>query len=245
MIVGSYYCSRTDNQHPACYYPTSHYPSGTMGYCNNLLFSKFPGRCQFFLEGFRASQKHSFSPFVCLNHMIVHKYMINTEPYLTFWKYVDKLLSQKNLDKSANMSMNSPTNHQSFQLTAHLMLQSTPIPTKIDFYQIFLNIMLRKFLKVFGFKKHFEKRVLSFSLYVSKEIQKLFIYSFSTFLYFKKIEKVFTCLLSIFLRIPVYLLTYQFFITDWETIFCFYFFIFHFSFFFYYIVKKKQLFFIA
>ena len=42
-----------------------------------------------------------------LNHMIVHKYMINTELYLPFWKYVDKLFLEKNLDKSANIPMNS------------------------------------------------------------------------------------------------------------------------------------------
>ena len=83
LIVGSYYCSHTDNQQPTCHYLTSHYPSGTMEYCNNLLFSRFPGRCQFFLEGFRVSQKQSFSPFACLKRMIVHKYMINAELYLT------------------------------------------------------------------------------------------------------------------------------------------------------------------
>ena len=152
MIIGSYYCLRTDNQQPTCHYPTSQYPPDTIGYCNNLLFLTFLGRYQFFLETFRASQKHSFSPFVCLNYMIVHKYMINAELYLTIWKYVNKLLLEKNLDKSANITMNSHTNQQSFQSTGNLMLQSALIPTKIDFYQIFLNIVI-KILKVLPFKK--------------------------------------------------------------------------------------------
>ena len=141
---GSYYCSRADNQQPTYHYPTSLYPSDTIGYCYNLLFSRFTGRCPFFLEGFRASQKLSFSPVVFLNHMIVHKYMINTELYSTFWKYIDKLPLEKNWDKSVNIPMNSHINQQSFQSTANLILQSAPIPTKIDFYHIFLNSMFWK-----------------------------------------------------------------------------------------------------
>ena len=109
---GSYYCSRTDTQKPTYHYPTSLYPSGARGYCNNLLLSRFTGRHPFFLEGFRASHKNSFSPVVVLNCMIVHKYMINTELDLTFWKYFDKLPLQKNWDKSVNIPMNSHINQQ-------------------------------------------------------------------------------------------------------------------------------------
>ena len=188
LIVGSYYCSRTDNQQPTCHYPTSHYPSRTMGYCNNLLFSRFPGRCQFFLEGFSASQKHSFSSIICLFHIIVHKYMINTELYFTFSKYVDKLLLEKNLDKSANIPMNSHTNQQSFQL--------------------FLAYFLVLFIYLFIFN----------------------------FLIFRKISII---LSRSFLQI---------FVIGWAIIFCFSFFIFHFSIFFFFSIiffKKSIYFFIV
>ena len=55
---------------------------------------------QFFQEGCRASccgSKHSSNQTVCLNHTVVHKYMINAEFYLTLSKYVDKLLVGKSL----------------------------------------------------------------------------------------------------------------------------------------------------
>ena len=58
------------------------------------------GSWQFFLEGCRASHrglKHSFSVTVCLNHTVIHKYLANKELYLTFSKYVDKLLVVKSL----------------------------------------------------------------------------------------------------------------------------------------------------
>ena len=200
MIIGSYYCLHTYNQQPTCHYPTSHYPPDTMGYCNNLLFLKYLGRYQFFLESFRASRKHSFSPFVCLNYMIVHKYMINTELYLTIWKYVNKLLLEKNLDKSANITMNSHTNQQSFQSTGNLMLQSALIPTKIDFYQIFLNIVI-KILKVLPFKKEhllslyiFRKKYKNFFcaqfllLYILKRLE-TFVHAY--FLFFWKFKFIY------------------------------------------------------
>ena len=60
----------------------------------------FPGSWQFFIEGCRASHrglKHSLSPTVCLNHTVIQKYFINTELYLTFSNYVDKLLVVKSL----------------------------------------------------------------------------------------------------------------------------------------------------
>ena len=125
-----------------------------MGYCNNLLFSRFTGRCSFFLEGFRASQKYSFSPVIFLNHMIIHKYMINAELYLTFWKYFDEFPLERNWDKSVNNPMNSHINQQSFQSTANLIFKSAPIPTTIDFYHIFLNSMFWKFVKVLAFFKN-------------------------------------------------------------------------------------------
>ena len=60
----------------------------------------FPGSWQFFLEGCRPSHcgsKHSLSPTVCLNHTVIHKYLINTELYLNFSKYNDELLVAKSL----------------------------------------------------------------------------------------------------------------------------------------------------
>ena len=62
----------------------------------NCFYQGFLGSWQFFLEGCRAfhsGSKHSLSPTtVCLNHMVIHKY---TELYLTFSKWVDKLLVMK------------------------------------------------------------------------------------------------------------------------------------------------------
>ena len=184
MIIGSYCCLCTDNQQPTCHYPTSHYPPDTMGYCNNLLFLRFLGRYQFFLESFRASQKLSFSPFVCLNYMIVHKYMINTELYLTM---------EKNLDKSANITMNSHSNQQSFQSTGNLMLQSAPIPTKIDFYQIFLNIFI-KILKVLPFKK---EHLLSLYIF-RKKYKNFFCAQFLLLYILKRLETFFHAYLLFF-----------------------------------------------
>ena len=37
------------------------------------------------------------SPTVCLNHTVMYKYLFNTDLYLTFSKYVDKLLAVKSL----------------------------------------------------------------------------------------------------------------------------------------------------
>ena len=64
------------------------------------LYQGFRGSWKFFLEGWRASHhssKYSFSPTVCLNDRVIHKYLINTEPYLTFSESVDKLLVMKSL----------------------------------------------------------------------------------------------------------------------------------------------------
>ena len=66
-------------------------------------YQGFLGSWQFFLEGCRASHhgsKHSLIPTVCLNHMVIHKYLTNTELYLTFAKYDDKLLAVKTLMKN-------------------------------------------------------------------------------------------------------------------------------------------------
>ena len=64
----------------------------------NCFYQGFLGSWQFFLEGCRAfhsGSKHSLSPTtVCLNHMVIHKY---TELYLTFSKWIDKLLVMKSL----------------------------------------------------------------------------------------------------------------------------------------------------
>ena len=96
--VRDYFCPRTDNHSP-----TRHYPSGTTGCYTNLPLSRLPWELiQFFLEGCRASHhgsKHSLSPTVCLNHTVIHKYLINAEHYLTFSKYFDQLLGVKSLTK--------------------------------------------------------------------------------------------------------------------------------------------------
>ena len=41
--------------------------------------------------------KHSLSLALCLNHMVIHSYLINKELYLTFSKYDEKLLVVKSL----------------------------------------------------------------------------------------------------------------------------------------------------
>ena len=66
----------------------------------SCFYQVFRGSCEFFLEGFRASHhgsKHSFNATVCLNETVVHKYLINTELYLTFSKSADKLLVMNSL----------------------------------------------------------------------------------------------------------------------------------------------------
>ena len=63
-------------------------------------YQGFPGSWQFFFEVWRASQhslKHSLSPTVCLNHVVIRKRLINTELYLTFPKYSDELVVVKSL----------------------------------------------------------------------------------------------------------------------------------------------------
>ena len=63
-------------------------------------YKSFPGNWQFFLEGCRASHsglKYSLSLTVCLNHTLIYKYLINTELYLNFSKYIDELLVVKSL----------------------------------------------------------------------------------------------------------------------------------------------------
>ena len=63
-------------------------------------YQGFPGSWHFFLEGCSTSHhgsKCSLSLIVCLNHTVIQKYLINTELYLTFSKYGDKLLIVKSL----------------------------------------------------------------------------------------------------------------------------------------------------
>ena len=70
------------------------------GVAPNCCYQGFSGSWQFFLEGCRASHhdsKHSLSPTIYLNHMVIHNYLINAELYLTFSKYGDKLLVVKSL----------------------------------------------------------------------------------------------------------------------------------------------------
>ena len=64
----------------------------------------FPGSWQFFLEECRTSHRgaiRSLSRTVCLNHTVILNYLINAELYLTFSKYVDKLLLVVNIVKFA------------------------------------------------------------------------------------------------------------------------------------------------
>ena len=68
-------------------------------------YQGFSGSWQFFRDGCRAlhyGSKHSLSPAVCLNHMVIHNYLINTEFDLTFLKYGDKLLVVKSLENILN-----------------------------------------------------------------------------------------------------------------------------------------------
>ena len=61
-------------------------------------YQGFPGSWHFFLEGCSVSHhgsKRNLSLIVCLNHTVIQKYLINTELYLTFSKYGDKLLTVK------------------------------------------------------------------------------------------------------------------------------------------------------
>ena len=63
-------------------------------------YQGFPGSWQFFLEGCRASHhgsKHCLSPTVWLIHSVIRKYLINTELYVNFSKYIDELLVAKSL----------------------------------------------------------------------------------------------------------------------------------------------------
>ena len=63
-------------------------------------YQGFPGSWQFFFEGCRASHrvsKQSLSPTICLNHTVIRKYLINTELYINFSKYIDELLVAKSL----------------------------------------------------------------------------------------------------------------------------------------------------
>ena len=81
---------RTDNHSPTRHYPTMHY----------LLLSRFSWELTVLLEGGRTSHygsKHSLSLAVCLNHMVIHRYLISTELYLNFSNYDDKLLVMKSL----------------------------------------------------------------------------------------------------------------------------------------------------
>ena len=79
---------------------TTTYQRGTTRLCTTCFCKVFPGSWQFFLKGCRASHhgsKHSISPAVCLNHKVIHSYLINTKLYLNFSKYGDKLLVVKSL----------------------------------------------------------------------------------------------------------------------------------------------------
>ena len=135
-----------------------------------------------------------YTMFISNNRASIHfwwKEKFSKTTYIYFSKYCTIDCRQLLL-----LSYRQPTTN----LPANRMLQSAPIPTKIDFYLIFLNIMWWIFLKVLPLRKNFEKRVLAFFLYISKKIQKLFMCSFSTFIHFKKNVKVFSWLLSIFFK---------------------------------------------
>ena len=56
------------------------------------------------IAGLHTVVQNSSSPTVCLNHAVVHKYLINKELYLTLSKYVDKLLVLKSLINIENVS---------------------------------------------------------------------------------------------------------------------------------------------
>ena len=67
---------------------------------STYFYQCFPGSWQFFLDGCRAlhhGSKHSLSPTVCLNHMVIHKYLINIELYRNLSKYIDELLVAERL----------------------------------------------------------------------------------------------------------------------------------------------------
>ena len=187
--LGSYYCSHTYNHQPTCHYTTSHYPSGTMEYCNNLLSSV------------SSSLKVSGLP----RNTVFQNYMINTELYLTFSKYVDKLLLEKSL---ASRQIRKHPNGQPYQ-SASISINSQPnAPISNHTNQNwFLSYILKyfeilcfeKFLKVLACKKKILKKGTCFLfIYFGKKIRKFFMCSFSAFLYFKKTEKVFSCVLSVF-----------------------------------------------
>ena len=123
----SCFCARTENHSPTRHYSgsavfkapiwatqfevasalvqtTTHQPGTTNQTQRDVTptccYQGFPGSWQFFFEGCRASHrgsKHSLSPTVCLNHTVICKYLINTELYINFSKYIDELLVAKSL----------------------------------------------------------------------------------------------------------------------------------------------------
>ena len=61
--------------------------------------TNFPGLFVVFRSQFELSlqEMSMLCLSVCLNHTVIHKYLINTKLYLTFSKYDDKLLVVKSL----------------------------------------------------------------------------------------------------------------------------------------------------
>ena len=93
--VHSCFCAQTDS-----HLTTRHYPLGITGSCTNLLLLRFSWELTVFpwkLQGSHHFSIQSLSSTVCLNYTVIHKYLINTELYLNFWKNIDKLFVVKNL----------------------------------------------------------------------------------------------------------------------------------------------------
>ena len=80
---------QTTTHHPG----TTHQPQ--WDFAPTCCYQGFLGSWQFFLESCRASHhasKHSLSPTICLNHTVIQKYLINTQLYINFSKYINELL---------------------------------------------------------------------------------------------------------------------------------------------------------
>ena len=180
--LGSYYCSHTYNHQPTCHYTTSHYPSGTMEYCNNLLSSV------------SSSLKVSGLP----RNTVFQNYMINTELYLTFSKYVDKLLLEKSL---ASRQIRKHPNGQPYQ-SASISINSQPnAPISNHTNQNwFLSYILKyfeilcfeKFLKVLACKKkNLKKGTCFLFIYFEKKIKKFLCAHFLLFYILKRPKKSF------------------------------------------------------
>ena len=91
--VCNYFCTRTDNQSSA-----RHYPSRTTGCCTNLLLSRLPWEptvLPWRLQGFTPWFETQPQPCCLFEDTVIHNYLINTQLYLTFSIYGDKLLVVK------------------------------------------------------------------------------------------------------------------------------------------------------